>query len=144
MRSRSRTSARPPSPVCQPSRSSTSTLTVADSREESSYVPALEQIGFTLVVREPWWNEHRLLRGSDPASNLHVFSTGNVELARHRIFRDWLREHPEDRQRYAAAKRLASQQTTALAGDVEDYNARKEVVLREIYAKAFLALGLLP
>jgi GrpB-like predicted nucleotidyltransferase (UPF0157 family) len=30
-------------------------LTVADNHDEPAYVPALEQHGFTLVVREYWW-----------------------------------------------------------------------------------------
>ena len=118
-------------------------LTVANSREEATYVPALERLGFTLVVREPWWNEHRLLRGTDPAANLHVFASGNVELERHLIFRDWLREHQGDRADYAAAKRLASKRTSDHDGDAMDYNAGKEAVVRKIYAKAFVALGLL-
>ena len=36
-------------------------LTVADPDREQDYVPALEQIGFRLVIREPWWYGHRAL-----------------------------------------------------------------------------------
>jgi GrpB-like predicted nucleotidyltransferase (UPF0157 family) len=118
-------------------------LTVADSADESAYVPALRRCGFTLVVREPWWNEHRLLRRSDPSCNLHVFSTGSPELERHRIFRDWLRVNPDDRSRYAHIKLLAAEQTRAAGGHTMDYNAAKESVIREIYDRAFRALGLL-
>jgi GrpB-like predicted nucleotidyltransferase (UPF0157 family) len=118
-------------------------LTVADSADESAYVPALQRCGFTLVVREPWWNEHRLLRRSDPSCNLHVFSTGGAELERHRIFRDWLRAHPDDRSRYAEIKLLAAKQTRATGGHSMDYNAKKESVIREINDRAFRALGLL-
>jgi GrpB-like predicted nucleotidyltransferase (UPF0157 family) len=36
-------------------------LTVADPEREQDYVPALEAIGFRLVVREPWWyGEHMM------------------------------------------------------------------------------------
>lgn len=118
-------------------------LTVADSREELSYVPALERRGFVLVVREPWWYQHRLLRRSDPACHVHVFSCDCAETERHRIFRDWLRAHPEDRLAYAVAKTSAAQHTRATGGHTMDYNARKEPVLREIYGRAFRALGLL-
>ena len=118
-------------------------LTVADSRDEQGYVPALGRCGFALAVREPWWYEHRCLRRQGPACNLHVFSPDCAEAERHRIFRDWLRSHPADRALYANAKRAAAEQTIHLGGDTMAYNARKEAVLREIYDRAFHALGLL-
>jgi GrpB-like predicted nucleotidyltransferase (UPF0157 family) len=118
-------------------------LTVADSADESAYLPALEGLGFVLTVREPWWYEHRCLGHTDPACNLHVFSPGCAETERHRIFRDWLRSHPDDRSLYAGAKAAAAGETRATGGHVMDYNARKESVIREIYARAFRSLGLL-
>lgn len=118
-------------------------LTVADSRDEAAYVPALEQHGFVLVVREPWWYEHRCLRHHEPASNVHVFSPSSPEPERHRIFRDWLRSHPEDRTRYEAAKTVAAEETRSVNGHTMDYNGRKEAVVREIYGRAFRALGLM-
>jgi GrpB-like predicted nucleotidyltransferase (UPF0157 family) len=119
-------------------------LTVADSRNEQIYLPALERSGFVLVIREPWWYEHRCLRREDPACLLHVFSPDCAETERHRIFRDWLRSHPEDRALYAAAKTTAAADTRATGGHTMDYNARKELVVREIYGRAFHALGLTP
>lgn len=119
-------------------------LTVADPAAEAAYVPELERVGFRLVVREPWWQEHRCLRHEDPACNLHVFGPGAVEPVRHRIFRDWLRTHPDDRQRYAEAKRVAVADAVAAGEHVGQYNARKQQVVREIYDRAFVSLGLLP
>ena len=75
-------------------------LAVADSADESSYVPALEGQGFTLRVREPDWFEHRLFRLPDIDSNLHVFSFGCEEIDRMLVFRDWLRTHEDERRRY--------------------------------------------
>ena len=118
-------------------------LTVADSRYEQAYAPALERRGFVLVVREPWWYEHRCLHHEHPACNLHVFSPDCAEATRHRIFRDWLRSHPEDRSLYAAAKLAAAQDSRAAGGHTLDYNACKEPILREIYERAFRSLGLL-
>jgi GrpB-like predicted nucleotidyltransferase (UPF0157 family) len=117
-------------------------LTVADSRSEQIYVPALERRGFVLVIREPWWYEHRCLRREDPSCNLHVFSPDCAETERHCIFRDWLRSNPQDCSAYAAAKSAAAAETRATGGHTMDYNARKERVLREIYGRAFHALGL--
>jgi GrpB-like predicted nucleotidyltransferase (UPF0157 family) len=117
-------------------------LTVADGAAEATYVPALEASGFQLVIREPWWYGHRLLRHSEPACNLHVWSPDCPETARHLIFRDWLRANPDEREIYLRAKHAASDQTTAAGGDVEAYNAHKQAVIRQIYGRAFTALGL--
>lgn len=118
-------------------------LTVADSRDERAYVPALQQHGFALVIREPWWYEHRCPRHNDPACNLHVFSPDCAEAERHRIFRDWLRSHPRDRLLYADAKIAAAEHTRQVGSHRMDSNARKEQVVREIYHRAFRAVGLL-
>ena len=77
-------------------------LTVADPDRERDYVPALEAIGFRLVIREPWWYGHRALAADGPRCNLHVFGFDSPEPLRHRIFRDWLRGNPAERERYAA------------------------------------------
>jgi GrpB-like predicted nucleotidyltransferase (UPF0157 family) len=118
-------------------------LTVADPDREQDYVPALEAIGFWLVIREPWWYGHRALRADDPRCNLHVFGLDSPELVRHRIFRDWLRGNPGDRGRYAAAKHQAAAEANAGGEHVMQYNARKQQVIREIYHRAFVAVGLL-
>jgi GrpB-like predicted nucleotidyltransferase (UPF0157 family) len=114
-------------------------LTVADTDDEDAYVPALETLGFVLRVREPWWLGHRCLVSAEPAANLHVWPPDSPEAARHRIFRDRLRADEADRERYAAVKR-----EVAADGLMSEYNARKEGVIREIYARAFTAAGLLP
>jgi GrpB-like predicted nucleotidyltransferase (UPF0157 family) len=118
-------------------------LVVADSADEPAWLPALEAAGFTLVIREPWWHEHRCLVAEDPRSNVHVFSPEAPEPIRHVIFRDWLRNHPEDLARYRDAKLAASSAANAAGEHVMDYNARKQPVVREIYDRAFRAGGLL-
>jgi GrpB-like predicted nucleotidyltransferase (UPF0157 family) len=111
-------------------------LIVADSGEEAAYLPELEAAGFVLRVREPDWEQHRCLRGTDPASNLHVWSPGSPEPARHAAFRDWLVERPDDREAYAALKRdLAGQGFT----DVMDYNNAKAGLIYDIYERIFAA-----
>ena len=117
-------------------------LAVPDSDDEAAYVPALEGAGFRLVVREPWWYGHRMLRGTAPSVNLHVYGPDSAESARQRLFRDGLRAHPEDRERYAAAKRSAADAAVAAGERVPQYNARKQAVLREVYGRLFAAAGL--
>ena len=114
-------------------------LTVADPRDEDVYVPALENLGYVLTVREPSFHQHRCLRLTIPRANLHVFGPACPETIRHRMFRDWLRTHPEDRALYAEAKRAA----IPGGGHVMDYNARKQKVVREIYDRLFRATGML-
>lgn len=118
-------------------------LTVADPGREQDYIPALETIGFRLTIREPWWYDHRALRADEPRCQLHVFGFDSPEPVRHRIFRDWLRGNPEERDRYAAAKRRAACEANAGQEHVMQYNSRKQQVIREIYRRAFVAAGLL-
>lgn len=118
-------------------------LTVADPGDEQHYVPALEAIGFRLTIREPWWYGHRVLRSDGPRCNLHVFGFDSPEPVRHRIFRDWLRGNPAERDRYAAVKRRAAADANAAGEHVMQYNARKQQVIRDIYHRAFVAAGLL-
>ena len=118
-------------------------LTVADPDREQDYIPALEAIGFRLAIREPWWYGHRVLRAAEPHCNLHVFGFDSPELVKHRIFRDWLQGNPDERDRYAAAKREAASEASVRGEHVMQYNARKQQVIREIYHRAFVTAGLL-
>ena len=118
-------------------------LTVADPGREQDYLPALEAAGFRLVIREPWRYGHRALVADQPRCNLHVYGFDSPEPVRHRIFRDWLRGNPSERDRYAAAKRQAAAAANAAGEHVMQYNARKQQVIRDIYQRAFAAAGLL-
>jgi len=119
-------------------------LIVAAAGNESAYVPALEQVGFMLQLREPRWHEHRLMVASSPTANLHIFGPDSPEPIRHRMFRDWLRDHPDDRARYAEAKRMSADASNEVGGAVMDYNLRKQPVVREILDRVFRASGMLP
>ncbi|GAB2526120.1 GrpB family protein [Paramicrobacterium agarici] len=117
-------------------------LIVADPSDEPAWLPALTDAGFVLTVREPWWFEHRCLKASDQSVNLHVFGPEAAEPWKHRIFRDHLRRDEHDRMLYADAKRAAASRATERRETVMEYNRRKQVVIREIYARAFRAAGL--
>jgi len=111
-------------------------LTVADSADESIYVPALEAAGYTLRIREPDWEEHRVLKRTGPDVNLHVFTAGSPEIDRMLGFRDWLRAHPEDRDHYAATKRALAARTWNY---VQNYADAKSEVVGEIIERARVA-----
>jgi len=109
-------------------------LLIEDTAEESRYVPALEKIGYRLVLREPWWYGHRMLVSSAPDIHLHVWPEGAPEPVRHRLLRDWLRAHPQDRDLYAATKRQLARDTVHRPGD---YSLAKNQVIDEIFARVF-------
>jgi GrpB-like predicted nucleotidyltransferase (UPF0157 family) len=112
-------------------------LVVADSGDESAYLPDLEAVGFTVRVREPDWEEHRVLATTDPEANLHVFSPGSPETGRVVMFRDWLRTHPADRDEYGALKTELARRGGFT--EVMDYNNHKAALVYDIYEKAFTA-----
>ena len=111
-------------------------LTVADSADEPAYVADMEADGWVLRIREPEFEEHRLLRLDEPECNLHVWSPGSPEPQRHRLFRDWLIAHPDDRERYAAAKQSAAAEGFT---DGMHYNNAKAWVVYDIYEQIFAA-----
>ena len=90
-------------------------LAVADPADESSWLPPLEAAGFELVIREPWWHEHRALSyGSTPPVQFACLRPGTARKPSGTgCFRDWLREHPEDLALYRDAKLIAAGQANA-------------------------------
>lgn len=108
-------------------------LAVADSGDEASYVPRLEAEGFRLRIREPDWFEHRLLKPPDKKAHLHVFSEGCKEIEQMLLFRDWLRDHAGDRQRYEKVKRELAARTWKYR---QNYADAKSYVVQEILARA--------
>ncbi|MEP6910976.1 MAG: GrpB family protein [Actinomycetota bacterium] len=110
------------------------TLAVADSGDETAYLPLLEAAGYVLRIREPEWYEHRVFKGPDVNVNLHVFSEGSPEIDRMLLFRDWLRANEADRELYERTKRkLAAKEWTY----VQDYADAKTAVIKDIDARAF-------
>ncbi len=108
-------------------------LAVADSSSEKSYVPPLVEKGYALKIREPDWYEHRLLKGPDVRGNLHVFSEGCEEIDRMLLFRDWLRNHAEDRLLYEETKRELAARTWKYT---QNYADAKAEIVQEILARA--------
>jgi len=113
-------------------------LAVPDSSDESAYAPALEAAGYVLRIREPEWFEHRLFNGPDTDVNLHVFTAGCAEIAQMVLFRDWLRTHPEARDRYANEKRELAKKTWR---SIEDYADAKTNIVHQILAEARASEG---
>lgn len=106
-------------------------LEVATVGDEKSYLPDLERYGFRLIFRDEMaGSPHRHLTLATPNTNLHVWEPGAVEPARHALFVEWLRAHPEDAARYSAAKLDA-------AASSGRYNDAKAAAVYDIYERAF-------
>lgn len=105
-------------------------LSVADPDDEAAYVPDLEGAGYVLRVREP---QHRMLRTPERDVHLHVCALGSEWERVHRMFRDWLCEHPDDRDRYEAIKRELSRRDW---DDTNDYADAKTDIIADILSRA--------
>lgn len=108
-------------------------LVVADSSDESAYAGDLEAAGYVLRIREPDWHEHRVFKGPRTNINLHVFSEGCTEITRMVAFRNRLREHPDERMRYANAKQELAARDWEY---VQQYADAKTAVIEEILTRA--------
>ena len=108
-------------------------LAVEVSSDESSYVKPLEEKGYTLRIREPNWYEHRLLKPPHVPGNLHVFSKGCEQIEQMLLFRDWLRNHADDRLLYEETKRKLAAQTWKYT---QNYADAKTEVVQAILARA--------
>ena len=108
-------------------------LVVADSGDESAYLNPLVEAGYQLRVREPEFDEHRMFRTPDRDVHIHVYSRGSVEIERYLNFRNWLRQHPDDRQAY---ERLKIQLASRDWKDMNAYAATKGTFIEEVIVKA--------
>jgi GrpB-like predicted nucleotidyltransferase (UPF0157 family) len=106
-------------------------VVVENSAEESAYLPQLDAVGYLLRVREPDWNDHRMLRTPDKDVHVHVYSAGCREIERTLTFRDRLRTNAEDRCRYEATKRALAKRDWP---DMNAYANAKTEVIEDIIA----------
>jgi GrpB-like predicted nucleotidyltransferase (UPF0157 family) len=109
-------------------------LVVEDPADEDAYAALMEAAGFALRIREPDFWEHRLFRGTDPATNVHVFGPASgPEIERMLAFRDRLRTVPADRLEYERAKQALAARTWR---HVQHYADAKSEVVEAIIARA--------
>jgi len=108
-------------------------LVVEDSGDEDSYLPALEEAGYVLRVREPDFHEHRMFRTPEKDVHVHVYSSRSPEIGRCLLLRERLRADEEDRELYARTKRdLASRDWPSM----QHYAEAKTEVIEGIVARA--------
>src|SRR5437764_2059647 len=116
-------------------------LVVANSADESAYVPALEAAAYVLTIRESDWYEHRMFKGPDTDINLHVFSSDCREIDRMLLFRDWLRSNESDLRLYDRTKRELARNNWKY---MQNYADAKTSVVEEILVRARRNSGINP
>jgi GrpB-like predicted nucleotidyltransferase (UPF0157 family) len=108
-------------------------LVVDDPSNESTYVPALEAAGYVLRVREPDFDEHRMLRTPTQDVHVHVFAAHSPEVERYLLLRNRLRNDVTEQELYAQIKRwLATRNWPTM----QHYAEAKSGVIEEIIARA--------
>ena len=110
-------------------------LAVEESANEDTYVPALTAQGYRLHLREPAWEEHRVLKGDNPDVNLHVFTVGSNEITRMLAFRDRCRANREERELY---ERTKTELARRVWRHVQHYANAKSNVVEAIVSRALL------
>lgn len=108
-------------------------IIVKNSANESTYLSRLETAGYVLRVREPDWNEHRMMRTPEKDVHIHIYSAGCGEIERNLTFRDRLRTNIEDLRRYEETKRILSKNDWP---DMNAYANAKMEVIESIIAAA--------
>jgi len=106
-------------------------VVVQDSADESTYLPQLESAGYVLRVREPEWNEHRMLRTPEKDVHIHIYSTGCPEIQRNLTLRDRLRQNIDERRRYEQVKRELAKNDWS---DMDAYARAKSEVIESVIA----------
>lgn len=105
-------------------------VVVDDPDDEDLYLRELEDAGYVLRVREPG---HRMFRTPERDVHLHVWKAGSEDERRHLVFRDWLRQNPNERAIYETVKRrFIGEKFT----DMNYYARAKAPVIEEIMRRA--------
>ncbi|HVX47494.1 MAG TPA: GrpB family protein [Mycobacteriales bacterium] len=112
---------------------------VPDLQDVDAHQHDLVGIGFLAIAGGPLTHKVRVRVKDEQRTHIaHFFPPDQWAHCNQRIFRDWLIEHPEDRDRYEQAKRTAAGE----AAGGRDYTQRKTAVVQEIVDRARAALGL--
>ncbi|MGA3094276.1 MAG: GrpB family protein [Dehalococcoidales bacterium] len=64
--------------------------------------------------------------------HLHAFQTGHAEVARHLLFRDYLRSHPQEARQYASLKESLAARSP---NDIDAYMQGKDAFIKEVDRK---------
>jgi N-methylhydantoinase B/oxoprolinase/acetone carboxylase alpha subunit/GrpB-like predicted nucleotidyltransferase (UPF0157 family) len=108
-------------------------VSVDDPDDDAAFVLPLTLAGYVLRVIEP---DHRMFRSPERDVHVHVWRANGDDVRELLLFRDWLRDHPNDRARYEAVKRELASRTWEHSGD---YAEAKSDIVAEIMRRATAA-----
>lgn len=97
--------------------------------EDDAVRSALETAGYHVTVDEPG---HRMYEPANLDAHIHMWSD-TAQADRHLVFRNWLREHPEDRALYEHVKRRLTMREWPASND---YAEAKTAVIDTIMRRA--------
>jgi len=100
-----------------------------------SYVGALTALGYRWVL-DPWDVDHEFFSrdiDGQRAFHVHVCASGSTWERRHLLFRDWLRDHPDDAAIYGELKRRLA---ATHPNDTLSYTEAKSSFISGVVARA--------
>ncbi|WP_342542476.1 GrpB family protein [Paenisporosarcina sp. FSL H8-0542] len=106
---------------------------VKDIHQIDSLNEKMDSLGYD-VVGEYGIDGRRLFRkgGENRTHHIHFYQYDNPQIARHLIFRDYLRSHPEDVVKYSHFKEKLAQQFE----NTSEYSPAKNLFVKEMEQKA--------
>ena len=110
-------------------------LAVVDSLDGiEAFDAAMEQIGYEAKGEFGMPGRRYYRKGGDNRTHhIHLYADGNPEIMRHVVFRDYLRQHPEEVEAYSTIKeRLAHQYPE----DISAYIAGKDSFVKTMEQRA--------
>lgn len=96
--------------------------------DKAGYLAALQRAIYELRVREPDFDQHRMVRAPERDVHVHIFAPQSKKVRRYLVFRNQPRSNAEERTTYEKTIRTLAKREWE---DMNDYaDAKTEVVLK--------------
>jgi len=109
-------------------------IAVASFEEATRGIPPLEQIDYTYRGEEGIPRRHLFIKGEPRTHNLHMNEIHSADWQNTIAFRDYLRQHPDSAQAYAALKTRLAQQ---FPDDLQGYLMGKADFIKQVLELAY-------
>ncbi|WP_413299602.1 GrpB family protein [Bacillus sp. 1P10SD] len=99
-----------------------------------TFIPNMQEIGYESKGENGISGRRYFQKGGDNRSHhIHIYQVGSDEIKRHLVFRDYLRNHPNEKKAYGELKEKLAQQ---FSYDIESYISGKDCHVKDIELKA--------
>ncbi|WP_214893559.1 GrpB family protein [Exiguobacterium sp. H66] len=111
-------------------------LPVVDTLGEiESFDTAMEALGYEVMGEFGMPGRRYYRKGGDARTHhIHLYADGSPEIRRHVVFRDYLRQHPQEATAYSDIKEQLAKQHPV---DISAYIAGKDAFVKEMEHRAF-------